>query len=443
MVLLSVPRFREVGMKLAVGEFERIEESDPLALYNQGIKAEETREKYTRMLRLVLCRLLEDILKGSFEERAGQLVRQGREDPMWARDLMLSISRKMRERTVLERDHPEYLNPASFPNYFNPVKKLLDMNDVMIPWKRIYSTFPPVENGSAPASRGWERAEISKMLRFCRGPVERAIILVCASSGIRTGGFPGLEWRDLEPVFRGPDGKLRMGDDDDDGSTRHEEETSGIACAKLQIYRGSPESYPAFITPEAYAALLDYRAEWAARVGRNPRPRDPVFIKSGDLPRRATPSMIMKHVRGAITRAGLRPSVLRAARGRTGYRYEIPMMNGFRRFWNKTCKESMSKESALSSLIKKEYMMGHVGLVNLDRNYFKAHVLELAEEYLQSVPALTIDDAERLRLDNERQSRRIGVMKDERDTEIAALKRTVEEMATRMENMVKGRDGPP
>ncbi|MCE2498801.1 MAG: hypothetical protein J4F28_07440 [Nitrosopumilaceae archaeon] len=51
-------------MKLAIEEFERTGEADPLALYNQGIKAEKTREKYTRMLRLVLCDLLEDILKG-------------------------------------------------------------------------------------------------------------------------------------------------------------------------------------------------------------------------------------------------------------------------------------------------------------------------------------------------------------------------------------------
>ena len=432
-------------MKLAVEEFERTEEADPLALFNQGIKAEETREKYTRMLRLVLCDLLEDILKGTFEERAEQLVRQGREDPGWARDLMLSISRKMRERTVLERDHPECLNPASFLNYFKPVKKLFDMNDVMIPWKRVYATFPPKENGSAPATRGWERAEISRMLRFCRGPVERAIILVCASSGIRAGGFPGLEWRDLEPVCRGVDGRLQMCDNNreegnGDGSLP-DADTHRVACAKLQIYRGSPESYPAFITPEAYTALLDYRAEWAARVGRNPRPRDPVFIKIGDLPRRAALPMVTNHVKAVITRAGLRQSGMRTVRNRRGYRHDVPMMNGFRRFWNKTCKESMSKESALSSLIKKEYMMGHAGLVSLDRNYFKAHVLELAEEYMLSVPALTIDDAERLRLENASQSRRIGVMRDERDTEIAALKRTVEEMAKRMESMANGRDG--
>ncbi|MDE0267350.1 MAG: integrase [Thaumarchaeota archaeon] len=419
--------------KLALEEFERMEEADPITLFNQGIKAEETREKYTRMLRLVLCRMLEDILRGSFEERAGQLVRQGREDPRWARDLMLSISRKMRERTMLDTEHHEYLNPASFPNYFKPLKKLLDMNDVMLPWKRIYSTFPPEENASAAATRGWEHAEIRKMLRFCRGPIERAIILVCASSGIRIGGFEGLQWRDLEPVYGEPGGKLRMGGSD--GAVRKAAAT-GIACAKLQIYRGSPEAYPAFITPEAYEALLDYREEWASRVGRNPRPNDPMFIKAGDLPRRAALPVITHHVLTIVTRAGLRvrhePSPGRGSGCRT-QRHEVPMMNGFRRFWNKVCKESLSNESPLAALIKKEYMMGHAGLVKLDRNYFKTHVLELAAEYVLSVPALTIGDAERLRLENVRQEMRIGQMQDERDVEIAALKRTVEEMAKRME----------
>ena len=116
-------------------------------------------------------------------------------------------------------------------------------------------------------------------------------------------------------------------------------------------------------------------------------------------------------------------------------------MNGFRRFWNKACKESLSGESPLSALIKKEYMMGHAGLVKLDRNYFKTHVLELAEEYLHSVPALTISDAERLRLENARQAEAIGHMQDERDAEIAGLRRTVEELARRMESLREGGGG--
>lgn len=416
-------------MKLSVEEFERIEDSEPLALFNQGIKAEETREQYTCMLRLVLCELLEDILQGTFEQRAGQLVRQGREDPMWARDLMLSISRKMRKRTELEHGHPNYLNPASFHNYFRPVKKLLDMNDVIISWRRIYSTFPPEENNTASVSRGWSKEEIRVMLRFCRGSFERSVILVCASSGIRVGGFEGLEWGDLNPIFRKPGGGLEMREGTDAAAVAMAAEDA--CCAKLQIYGRSAESYPAFITPEAYDSLLDYRDEWARRVGRQPGPRDPMFIKAGDLPRRATLAMIKSHVAQTAVRAGLRPPTLKSA-GTGARRYTVPVMNGFRRFWNKTCKESAS-DDALGSLIKKEFMMGHVGLVKLDRHYFKAHVLELAAEYLKSVPALTIDNAERLRLEAVEQERRINRVQHERDTEIATLKRMVEEMSKRME----------
>jgi hypothetical protein len=45
-------------------------------------------------------------------------------------------------------------------------------------------------------------------------------------------------------------------------------------------------------------------------------------------------------------------------------------------------------------------MMGHTGLVKLDKNYFKTHVLELAEEYLNAVPNLTISDEERAKAEN-------------------------------------------
>ena len=101
-----------------------------------------------------------------------------------------------------------------------------------------------------------------------------------------------------------------------------------------------------------------------------------MFIKAGDLPRRAALPMITNHVTAAITRAGRRPSELRTVNNCRGHHYDVHMMNGFQRFWNKACKESASRKSSLSSLINNEYMMDHARLVSLDRNYFKAHVLE-------------------------------------------------------------------
>lgn len=38
------------------------------------------------------------------------------------------------------------------------------------------------------------------MIRYARDPMERALILVPASSGVRLGG-PVLKWRDLTPIY--------------------------------------------------------------------------------------------------------------------------------------------------------------------------------------------------------------------------------------------------
>ena len=170
------------------------------------------------------------MLEGTFEERVQQMVNIGREDPGWMRDLLLNLSRKLRERTEIPKDGPDYLNPDSVGNYFKPVKKLLDMNDVSIPWKMIYATYPERDNMSE--SRGWTREEIARMIRHAHGPMERALVLVLASSGMRAGGLD-LNWGDLTSIYRAGDGGLTL--DPDPGDK--------VACAVLHVYRGSPESY--------------------------------------------------------------------------------------------------------------------------------------------------------------------------------------------------------
>ena len=419
-----------MDVKITKEEFDRISREaasvKPLELFEQGIRSPMTLGTYRRFLRLTLCDIMEELLEGSFEERVEQLVRRIRENPEWGVDLMLSLSRALRARCLLPHDDPNYFNPESFGNYFKPLKKLLDMNDVMIPWKRVYATYPEADN--VQESRGWTRSEIQKILRFTRGPTDRAIVLVAASSGMRAGGFESLRWSDLRPIYVGEGGRLTFDSSEDaGGSQRPSASQPSPVCAMIIVYARTSASYPAFITPEAYAALTNYCSAWTSDVGRPPKPEEPMFKKAGCLPRKSTTSLLKRRVERVIQAAGLRAPERKSQR-----RFDVPMMNGFRRFWNKACKESVSNESPLSTLIKKEYMMGHVGLVSLDRNYFKTHVLELAEEYLLSVPALTIDDAERLRLANSKQATKIRQLENEKTAEMADLRRTVEELTRRI-----------
>lgn len=401
-------------MKLTKEEIVRIKDDSPLELFKQGIKSKETLDKYTRTLQQITCKILEDVLEGTFEERVQQMVNIGRKDPGWVRDLLLNLSKKLRERTELPKGHSDYLNPDSVGNYFKPIKKLLDMNDVSISWKRIYATYP--ERDNMPESRGWTREEIAKMIRHAHGPMERALVLVLASSGMRAGGLD-LTWEDLTPIYRAADGSLTLDPDTNDT----------VACAALHVYRGSPESYLAFITPESFNALQEYGRAWADMRCHLPRPKDPVFIVQTGTHKGASTKVLRDRVARIATKAGLRGD-------KRGKRHEVPIMNGFRRFWNKTCKESASGESALASLIKKEYMMGHQGLVSLDQNYFKTNLMELATEYIKIVPDLTIDDSERLKQSNRRMAKNIQTLEGEKDAKIAHLERQVRSME---ENMSK------
>jgi hypothetical protein len=272
--------------KLTREDFKRTENESPLNLYYQGIKARETRKKYTRTLRHVLCKIFEDIFEGEFEERVNEFVKLAREDPKWATDLLLNLSRILKDRTRLPVDHQDYLKPVSINNSFKPFKKLLDMNEIPLSWSRIYSTFPESDNNSE--GRGWTRQEIQKMLKHTNGAMERAIILVAASSATRIGGFD-YTWKDIVPIYK-IDNELKI------DITESEENEDRIVCAMLSTYKGTNAEYPSFITPEAFSAIRDYRLEWIRDIGKEPEPDQTLFKKEGDLARKLNPIAIKKRV---------------------------------------------------------------------------------------------------------------------------------------------------
>ncbi|MEM2785350.1 MAG: hypothetical protein QXW37_08000 [Candidatus Nitrosotenuis sp.] len=63
-----------------------------LELFHHGIKSKNTRDKYTRVLRRILNDVLENVLHGSFEERASQLVSKTKTDPKWGMSVMLQVN---------------------------------------------------------------------------------------------------------------------------------------------------------------------------------------------------------------------------------------------------------------------------------------------------------------------------------------------------------------
>ncbi|WP_268543692.1 integrase [Candidatus Nitrosotenuis cloacae] len=371
-------------MKIENEDLEVLSQN-PLELFYHGIKSKETKNKYTRTLRKILNDILENVLQGSFEDRAAQLVNKTKKDSDWGMSVMLALSKKLKQRSELPKNDPNYLNPTTIPNYFKPIRKLFEMNNVPLVWRRVIATFPELDNNEK--GRAYTSEEISSMLKFGNGAIDRAIMLVAASSGIRVGGF-NLSWGDIRPVYK-------IGDKLTFEITESEQAAATIACAIITIYKNTPDEYPGFITPEAYESIQDYKKEWIQQIGKEPKPEEPLFKKDGAFVRILPPNAIRARIDDVLKRAGMRTPLVKGKR-----RHEVPAMNGFRRFFNKANKETLSKDSPLAALIKKEFMMNHTGLIKLDRNYYQAHIFELIEEYLNAVPNLTISTEEKAKAEN-------------------------------------------
>ena len=385
---------------------------DALALFRTGIKSEKTRETYEKRLKEFLCGTLENYLDGDkdlrekqrqqrladgdkkkislildadFSIRANELVKKTKENPDEIMGLLLTYSTKLKERCEKSKEDPDYLNPNTIPNMFKPIKKLFKMNGVHFEWQRIDVTYP--ESETNPESRGYTREEISEILKFTN-PLESSVTLTASSSGMRRGGFD-FTWDCIRPVYR-RNNDFVMGSFDD-------KDDSDIVCGMIVVYAGSNAQYFALFTPEAWGAIQVYRTQWRSDVLHDPKPKDPFLKRTGNSVIALSCDAMANRLNKILKKAKIREPLEAGKRN-----YDIPIMNGFRRFFNKINKETLSNDSPLAALIKKEMMMSHTGLLKLDKNYFQTHWKELVIEYLEAVPSLTISSEERAKADNKR-----------------------------------------
>ncbi len=146
-----------------------------LDIFYSGIRSSETRRTMNGNLEKFLLDACADIFSGDYRERARQFAEMAKEDQEKATSLVLAYARKLRERTMLDKSNPGYLNPSTLPNKVKAVKKFLDMNGLGLGWKRVYVTFPDKDN--THKGRGYTRHELQKMLEYSRSIETDFVIL--------------------------------------------------------------------------------------------------------------------------------------------------------------------------------------------------------------------------------------------------------------------------
>lgn len=242
----------------------------------------------------------------------------------------------------------------------NSVKKFLDVNKVGgVDWARIDDFVPEKRKF------GNDRAPTVEKLRAIVNVSDlrmKCVVLFLSSSGARVGAIGYLKWQDVVEV-----------------------EYEGVKFARVTIYSGEREQYDTFVTPEAYAHLLEYR-RIREGAGEPVQSRSPVFVTEFDAQnprmeklRRLSVDGVKCRLAFLMKKAGLRGVI---HEGRNSRRFEFKQAHGFRKFF-----KTRMEMSGVRPIIT-EMMMGHgIGVAG---SYMKPTEREMLEEYAKAIDALTV-----------------------------------------------------
>ena len=414
-------------MEIRPEEIKKLKET-PFELFDKSLTVAATRRNYLSSLKKIICEFFGPVLKGDpeliqkqktelknlgkknkksyfdadFEIRVNEFVQRAKSDPDWCEAVLIKLTQEF-NKNLEDKTNSEFRGLGTSTNYLKIVKKLLDLNKVSLNWDRIFGYLANEE--FKEDTRGYTRKEIQRMLEHSKNIMDRLIVLLGASAGIRAGAFV-LKWGNLKPIYQYKEKYLFEEYDITESVVRE----GKLVAVLIRVYANSNYEYFAFSTHEFWQCIQEYRKKWEYDIGRLPKDDDPFFRKAGYVVRPLTKDGIEKRLLRIAKESQIRKPLKKGQR-----LHEIPLFNGLRRFFNKANKNSLSKNSTLASLILKETMMGHGSLIKLDKSYFKEHIDELIEEYLIAIPNLTISDALQKEAENVELVKRVSELEKQKE----------------------------
>ncbi|WP_268544054.1 site-specific integrase [Candidatus Nitrosotenuis cloacae] len=340
------------------------EMQDPYNIMIESLGSKDNKRKYPKLLGRFLKLIPPAIYSDNgipcpnnddLKSMISSFVRLASKDQVLVKNIIASFIKE--EKALVESG---CLNPNTVPNHIKPIHALLDAAGIAIHWKSLSKQYP---RPRISEDRAYTKEELQRMIEASANITDKLIIEMFSSGGFRLEAWNYFIWKDVQ-FFQNDDGSYRG--------------------AALLVYRGDPESYWTFITPEACRTLSTYKDLWKSQHGRYPSPDDPI-LKSPKYEniRRLNAFGVKRRLDRAAKRIGLRQPLLEGRR-----RHEIPLDHGFRKYFN-----TMMRRAKVNYL-DKEDMMGHsVGLEKHYERYEEAD-FERFPEYHKAIPYLTISDIE-------------------------------------------------
>ena len=320
-------------------------QTEVVQIFNAAIKSPVTRDVYERRLLNFL---------GHIQMTPEEFVSTAKNDPLAIEKRIILFAFELKNRH--ERGE---IAAGTVHNCVKCVRLLLEMNDIILNWKKISRILPKVR-------RALDRIptidEIKEMIDSSdlRG---KTLTLVLLSSGIREGAIEMLRVGDYSII-----------NSDDQ-----------IKAGKLVVYAGEVEQYTAFITPEACTILEKY-LDFRRQHGENVSETSPLFCDAFDpiavaanpsvrIVKRMTAHAIRQYYNRLLHSIGLR-------KGRKK-RHEFSV-HGFRKYY-----KTRAEQSGMQP-INIEILMGHS--VGISDSYYRPTESQLLQDYIgKAVDELTIN----------------------------------------------------
>lgn len=257
----------------------------------------------------------------------------------------------------------KYVNPNSIPGLIAPIRSFLEVNDVILNWRKIVRFYP--RKTKVTGASAWSTEEIQRMLATTKTTQSKLIIYMLASTGCRIGGLENLQLKDIRDVDYG--------------------------CKMVTFYADDIEEYFSFLTPEA-SYYLEMHLKERKMKGENITQTSPIFVPSRRvlqrtyLDRGAMRAVVYRAVNNAKLRAIPKTQL-------PNKRHTTQVCHGFRKRFNTIMKDAVDKGVAV------EKMMGHYSKeFKHDTVYYQSD--NLLDAFVQGIPDLTISDEQRLRFEN-------------------------------------------
>ena len=303
-----------------------------------------------------------------------------------------SIQRNLEDYLIHLKDK---YSPNYIPSIIAPVELFYTMNDVNLNSKRLHKMFPTKTKKGGYGS--YTKEDISSMLENTNKKRTRALILFLSSTGCRAGVIPELKLSHITNI--------------DD-------------CKQVVCYAESNEEYVTFMTPEASKAFDDYLEE-RQQDHEKLKPESPAFRKNYVIGSTPAETMLTETVRSAINM-----TLKNIRKTKSGNRFNISALHGFRKFFNVTLK---SRYDCNLSLCEK--LMGHSVTIPLDNAYGAFSTEKIFEEYKKSIPELTIDDSIRLQEENKIKETQIKKLETDKDERISNLEKKLNQVSDLLERV--------